>query len=158
MKTMKKASALVLALIMAMAIFAGCGGGGNSDEQEIKDITAQYQKCMNELDIFGIYDCIEPDASAQIMEQLETIVSATGMTMDEFKESDYYTAVIEQFQSMVSFDLKSVKLEVNNVKVDGDKATADVTAKIDGMADSTQTISYIKVDGKWYIDSASINL
>lgn len=158
MKTMKKASAFVLALIMAMTIFAGCGGGGNSDEQEIKDITAQYQKCMNELDIFGIYDCIEPDTSAQVMEQLETIISATGMTMDEFKESDYYTAVIEQFQSLVSFDMKSVKLEVNNVKVDGDKATADVTTKIDGMADSTQTISYVKVDGKWYIDSASINL
>lgn len=157
MKTMKKASALVLALIMAMAIFAGCGGG-NADEQGIKDITAKFQKCMNESDIFGIYDCIEPETSAQVMEQLETIISSTGMTIDEFKESEYYTAVIEQFESAVNFDMKTVQLEVNNIKVDGETATADVTAKIDGMDDSTQTMGYVKVDGNWYIDSSSMGM
>lgn len=159
MKTMKKVSALVLVLIMAMTVLAGCGGNsGGADEQGIKDVTAKFQKCMNDLDILGIYDCIEPEAGAKVKEQLETSLEALGMSMDDFKESEYYTAIIEQFESSMPFDIKTVKLEISNIKIDGEKATADVVAKSDGVEDETQSLSYVKVDGNWYIDSSSMGM
>lgn len=159
MKTMKKVSALVLVLIMAMTVLAGCGGNsGGADEQGIKDVTAKFQKCMNDLDILGIYDCIEPEAGAKVKEQLETSLEALGMSMDDFKESEYYTAIIEQFESSMPFDIKTVKLEISNIKIDGEKATADVVAKADGVEDETQSLSYVKVDGSWYIDSSALGM
>lgn len=159
MKAMKKVSALVLVLIMAMTVLAGCGGNSaNPDEQGIKDITAKFQKCMNDMDILGIYDCVEPDTGAQVKEQLETSLEALGMSMDDFKESEYYTAIIEKFETAMPFDIKTVKLEVTNIKIDGEKATADVIAKADGVEDETQSLSYVKVDGSWYIDSSTLGM
>lgn len=159
MKTIKKVSALVLVLIMAMTVLTGCGGNsGGADEQGIKDVTAKFQKCMNDMDILGIYDCVEPETGAQVKEQLETSLEALRMSMDDFKESEYYTAIIEQFESAMPFDIKTVKLEVSNIKIDGDKATADVVAKEDGVEDETQSLSYVKDDGNWYIDSSALGM
>ena len=56
------------------------------------------------------------------------------------------------------FDIKTVKLEVSNIKIDGDKATADVLAKADGVEDETQSLSYVKVDGSWYVDSSALGM
>lgn len=156
MKTIKKVSALILVLVMAMTVLAGCGG--NSDEQGIKDVTAKFQKCMNNMEILEIYDCIDPEVASQTMEQLETSLAALGMSMDDFKNSEYYTSFIEQFEASMPFDIKTVKFEVQNIKVSGETATAEVIASADGVEDSTNTLGYVKVDGVWYLDSSALGM
>lgn len=157
MKAIKKISALALVLIMAMAVLAGCGGNQdnpkvNSDEQGIIDITAKLQKCMNDLDILGIYDCVEPEASAQVIDELESNLQLLGISLEDFKNSEYYSTFVEQFKAEMPFDIQTAKFEVTNIQIDGETATADLIASAEGIEDVTNKFSYVKVDGTWYID------
>lgn len=158
MKVMKKISVLMLALIMAMAIFAGCGSDSGNDEQGIKDVTAKLQKCMNEMDVLGIYDCIDPNEATQTMEQLESGLDSLGMTIDDFEKSEYYTSMVESFKSSMPFDVATAKLDVGEIKIDGDTATAQVTASAEGTEGSVQTLNYVKVDGAWYVSADSLGM
>ncbi len=46
---------------------------------------------------------------------------------------------------------KQTEVKVKSVKVDGDKATANVTAKVDGKAENNQEVKFAKEDGDWKI-------
>ena len=116
MKTMKKVSALVLVLVMALSILAGCGGG-NSDEDAIKNVVSQLQKSINDKNMDAMFNCFDPDSAEQLNTYLDTAESL-GLSKEDLAE--------EMF-SAFGADTKSITMKVEKVTIDGDTATASVT-------------------------------
>ena len=144
MKTMKKVSALVLVLVMALSILAGCGGG-NSDEDAIKNVVSQLQKSINDKNMDAMFNCFDPDSAEQLNTYLDTAESL-GLSKEDLAE--------EMF-SAFGADTKSITMKVEKVTIDGDTATASVTMTAADTEPSTDDLPFMKVDGKWYLDGSS---
>lgn len=148
MKAMKKVSALLIAVLLSVAIFAGCGGTGASDEDAIKEVVAQFEKSVQTQNIDDMLKCFDPDSSAEVQTVIDQ-ASEFGMTKDEIASS---------FFAQLSSNPSSAKFTTENIVIDGETATADVTLNADDVEDSTSELTFKKIDGTWYIDGSGSGL
>lgn len=146
MKAMKKISVLFLALVLSVTVFAGCGG--KNDENEIKDVVAQFEKSVQTQNLDDMLKCFDPDSSADVQAVLDQAYEL-GMSKDE---------VASEFFSQLSSNPSSAKFTTENIVINGETATADVTLNADDVTDSTSELPFKKIDGKWYIDGESSGL
>ena len=122
--------ACVLALIASAAIIAGCGGGSGgttggtkTPEQVAKAFFAAIEKIDTTT---TTWDLMSAESQKAIGTKTDLVNSAKGAKSD-------------------------TKYTVGKVTVNGNKATAKVTATQSGKT-STQTVQLVKENGLWKVD------
>lgn len=114
-------SSVATSLVSAV-IVAACGGGGKSDNDKITDIIKEGGKNPSTI-------CDHLDAKI-----LKTLGGKDGC-VKAAKADD---------------SNKDPAVKINEIKIDGDKATAKVKG-----AQGDQTINFIKEDGDWKVTATS---
>jgi len=123
---MRSAAAALIALLCA-ALLAACGS--SSDEDQIRDVVQEFAEAANDKDVGAICGQVVSEAFED-QEQCE-------------KQADREGSI---------GDLGSVEdLEVSEIKVDGDTATAQIKATVGGETDEGPG-KFRKVDGEWKLD------
>jgi ketosteroid isomerase-like protein len=123
---MRSAAAALTALLCA-ALLAACGS--SSDEDQIRDVVQEFAEAANDKDVGAICGQVVSEAFED-QEQCE-------------KQADREGSI---------GDLGSVEdLEVSEIKVDGDTATAQIKATVGGETDEGPG-KFRKVDGEWKLD------
>ena len=92
--------------------------------------------------------CFDPDSAAEVQTVIDQ-ASEFGMTKDEIASS---------FFAQLSSNPSSAKFTTENIVIDGETATADVTLNADDVEDSTSELTFKKIDGTWYIDGSGSGL
>lgn len=129
----KRLLLLPLALLLVLGL-AACGGGGGGGSEESSEITAVIKKSVTSED---------PSKCTELMTQsfVEQTTDATG------------SAAVKQCEEEAKNgenDPKSV--DVTEVEVDGEKASADA-AFVGGSFDGqTLTVALVKDGGQWKLD------
>jgi ketosteroid isomerase-like protein len=123
---MRSAAAALTAFLCA-ALLAACGS--SSDEDQIRDVVQEFAEAANDKDVGAICGQVVSEAFED-QEQCE-------------KQADREGSI---------GDLGSVEdLEVSEIKVDGDTATAQIKATVGGETDEGPG-KFRKVDGEWKLD------
>jgi hypothetical protein len=122
----------LVALLVAGAAVAGCGGGP-TDEQRVRETVDAFSKATAAKD----YDRLCKRLLApKLIEQVRSV----GLPCE---------VALEQGLG----DVKDPKLTIGRVTVSGDSATADVRTSASGQAPSRDTLELTKIDGRWRIAS-----
>ncbi len=134
---------IVIAVIVILAVVIGGAlvfGGGYSQKTPEKAIMSFF-KCVDKGDVDSFIKMFPEDT----FKDLKDVMKESGEDLDEYLE----TLLKETNDSYIDeagkkwFD----KLEVTDVDIDGDYASAEV--ELDGEA---VYIDLEKIDGKWYLD------
>lgn len=129
MSTMK--TAFLTALVLAMTLFVGCGSSNGS--AEISDAVNSYFTAIGSGDWQTMYD-------------------ANNKAQQEKMDGIYKTAEaqknIAKANKMMFGDAKVLKCE--DIKIDGDNATAMVTFSI-GKNEQSKEFTFAKEEGVWKI-------
>jgi hypothetical protein len=121
-----------VALLLAFAALAGCGGGP-TDEQQVRSTVDAFSRATAAKD----YDKMCKELLApKLLEQ----VRQAGLPCE--------VALSKGLGS-----IKDPKLTVGKITVDGDSATADVRTSARGEAPSRDTLKLSRIDGRWRIAS-----
>jgi hypothetical protein len=125
-------------LLVVVASSAGCGGGHEGDAEQITGLTKQVAADARQKDWKGVCDAMSAKARASVM--------AGG----EFVGARDCAAIIGRFYALDdSPEELSGDVKVSNVKVTGDRATADVTPTFAGQ---DPTLRYVREGGEWKVD------
>lgn len=119
----------ILSILVPAIVLAGCGGGGSGSEtpeQAAKAFFAAYQN-----------------------QDADTVWSMLASNTRKEAGSNGKADLEKLFK-----EYSDLKFTVGEVTVDGDKATAEVTATVSGDS-GTQTIPLVKEDGVWKVDMAN---
>jgi hypothetical protein len=121
-----------VALLLAFAAFAGCGGGP-TDEQQVRSTVDAFSRATAAKD----YDKMCKQLLApKLLEQ----VRQAGLPC-------------EVALSKGLGGVKDPKLTIGKITVDGDSATADVRTSARGEPPSRDTLKLSRIDGRWRIAS-----
>ena len=121
--------ACVLALIASAAIIAGCGGGSGGTTGGTKtpeQVAKAFFAAIEKIDTTTTWDLMSAESQKAIGTKTDWVNSAKGAKSD-------------------------TKYTVGKVTVNGNKATAKVTATQSGKT-STQTVQLVKENGLWKVD------
>jgi hypothetical protein len=124
---------LHVAAVLAVLAGSGCGGGGPSDEQQVRSAVLAFSKATAAKD----YDEL---CKRLLAPSLVEKVTDAGLPCE---------VALEKGLGAV----RDPKLSIGAVKVDGDKATAQVNTSAAGEAPSRDTLQLTKVNGQWRIAS-----
>lgn len=140
----KKITTLSL-LILSLFIFSGCekkedAGAAkktkvekNTPEAEIKAVAEKMVKSMKEGDLENMLSCMNAD-SKKMMSLLLSDENAKKELATEMKKEG----------------AKITKITYGKVTINGDKATLECTAMVDGKEDK-EPMDFVKEDGKWVL-------
>ena len=122
-RTLARPTAAIAAALMTGALLASCSsGGGNDDDAQIKKTTEDIFAALNEGSAAGV-----------LALSCQKVVDGTP----------------EDIQDQPKQDPPIVVDKVENIKVDGDTATADVTASVKGGGQEprTESLQFVNEDG-----------
>jgi hypothetical protein len=120
----------LIALLCAAALLAGCGG---DDEGEVRDTLAQFAEATAEKDYQRLCDDL---LSPELVEQVRRVNLPCEVALRTGFE-----------------DVEQPRIEVRSVKIDGDKASAQVRSTAQNQEPSVDTVQLVKVDGEWRVNS-----
>ncbi len=124
---MRSTAAALTALVCAVLLVA-CGGSG-SDEDQIRDVVQDFGEAANDKDAGAICGLVV-SKELEDEEDCEKRVDKEGLIGG----------------------LESVKdIEIRDIKVDGDSATAKIKATLGDQTDEGPG-KFRKVDGEWKLD------
>ena len=121
---MKRFFALVLAAVMAVSVFAGCGGGGKDLKETMKTINSTYSLSLKELenkDDLKKYYSINPDSVKQFAAEIDSnnnapveivlVEAKDSAAADEVEKAlgGRYNSIISQYASYPPEKLDMVK-------------------------------------------------
>jgi hypothetical protein len=156
MKKMNRALALVLAVGMLL-VLCSCGG----DKSEIKQSISKFESACQKGDAETVVEYIDPAVASPIL----GISSLVGTLIGE-DSGDVLNSVVSFFFGLEDQDsafLQSINIDVKDVAVNGDTATAlcDVSYTVNGTDyQKDATISMTKVEGadiEWRISGIDFN-
>ena len=125
-------------MLLAGLAFTGCGGdGGGGDEDEVTEVVESFVAAGNEGDAGTICDLLAS-------EQVEDIGQRAGGDCEE---------ALGSFLDAAGRSETEVKVE--DVRVDGARATADVIVIQDGER-RTESLLLVEEDGDWRLASAGL--
>ena len=129
-------SLFLAALLFPAIAFLGCGGGGNSDEDQINSLLHSYIDYYIKSEPAQMYALL--DAGSQQRCSEENFVSFISKARDALGEREFK---IEQ---------------VVNLVVEGDSASATVIATVDGEEAGSTDNTLVKEDGEWKLKLPSV--
>ena len=127
-----------IAVLLAATALAGCGGGGDSDEDQVRDVVNSFVEAGRERDAAAACELLAAD-QVKTVEGLGSGGCAAVLGGIFAKSEDVETDV-----------------DIQDVRVEGNRATVDATVKAPGVEPRTQTILLVKEDGEWKLASAGL--
>jgi hypothetical protein len=126
----------LLIVLAALALTAaGCGDSAPSGEQQVRDTLATFSRAVEARNYQKLCDEV---FAPKLLDGLQGI----GLPCE-----------IALRNSLG--EVKDPRLTVGAVKVDGNKATAEVRTSAEGQTPSSDTIELQKIDGKWKVSALS---
>ena len=132
---------LALALCLLALILAACGAAPRDSAEEFKGEQAAVASAVEDLETAARDNDSGETCTKLFASGLLATIKAKGKTCD--------TAVEDAFK-----DADSVELTVEQVSINGTKATAKVTSGT-GSNETTETLSLEKVGAAWRISALS---
>jgi hypothetical protein len=129
-----RATALFLSLLLLPAL-AGCGGGGGDDTQQVTDAVTAFVAAGDHHDAAA--------ACALLAKQELQAVHKLG-------GGGSCASVVGKLLTHASGD---IKVKVDQVRVQGDRATADVTIRQGTGPPHSQSLLLLREDGEWKLAS-----
>jgi hypothetical protein len=130
---MRKRSLMLGATALAVLAFAACGDDGNSEDED------QITEAFEAVAVSG-----EPSACTEFQTQ-----AFAEQTTDETGE-----AAIKQCEREAE-DTVGEEIDVSNIEVDGDSATAEGAITGSFFDGQTIEVALVKEDGQWKLDEFS---
>ena len=161
---MKKTLALILAVAMVATCLTGCSLFMKQPEPEpaadaqaaeiekIEQLAARCRTACNEMDVQGILDCLTPSVAAPLRSMLKLAGNLTDTAEDQVMEL-LCTSLNADSSDYRAF-CQSLRTELSEIEVDGDKATARLTYTYEQDGQSYQgkaDAAFVRTDGVWYI-------
>ena len=128
-----------LAIALAAALAAGCGGGGVSDEDQVRDVVTSFVQAGKDRDAAEACSLLAAD-QLKVVEQL-----GGGAGCEQ---------VLGGF--LAKANAVGTDLKIEDVRVEGDRATVDATVKAAGSSPKAESILLVKEDGEWKLASAGL--
>src|SRR4051794_7355452 len=130
---------LAVAVLIVIAAIAGWGpfggGGSGSREDQVREAVVSLIHARNANDFATVCDGLAE-------QQVSGIKRSSGLTCPEALHSVPGATTIK------------TKIEVQDVRISGDRATVDATVHHNGGTGQSQSILLIKEDGAWKVASA----
>ena len=133
----KRARGAILAVCLA-ALLGGCGGGGGSDEDQVRDVVTSFVEAGKDRDAAEACSLLSAD-QVKSVEQLGGGSCATILGGIFSKARDIGTDV-----------------EIQDVRVEGDRATVDATVRAPGSQPKAESILVVRENGEWKIADAGL--
>ena len=128
-----------MAILLAAALLVGCGSGGGSDEDQVRDVVTSFVQAGKDRDAAEACSLLSAD-QVKTVESLSPGGSCATILGGIFaKAKDVSTEV-----------------DIQDVRVEGDRATVDATVRSPGSQPKAQTILVVKEDGEWKLASAGL--
>ena len=134
----RRARSAGLAVAVAAALAAGSGGGG-SDEDQVRDVVTSFVQAGKDKDA-------EEACSLLASDQVKVVERLGG-------GSDC-AEVLGGF--LARADVAGTDLEIEDVRVEGDRATVDATLNAPGSPPRAESILLVKEEGEWKLASAGL--
>jgi hypothetical protein len=128
------ATALAAALILCLAL-AGCGGGGGDDTEQVSDVVRSFVDAGNHRDAAAA-------CALLARQQLQAMRKVGG-------GGDCATVV----GSLLTGASGNTSVKIDQVRVDGDRATADVTVRQGDGPPRSSSLLLVREDGEWRLAS-----
>lgn len=141
---------LLFALVLGMT---ACG----SKTGEIKNLTADFEKACNELDLNAMLDCINPAVADGVKLATGFVGMFTDKDTDEVLDGVASLLLDEAPDDAKAF-FSSIKITTKEIEVDGENATATATIEytVSGEDyDEEAVFQYLYTDEQWYISDLS---
>jgi ketosteroid isomerase-like protein len=122
-----------LAPALALLLIAGCGDTGPTPEEQVRARIADFSRATAAKDYQALCDRIFADA---LIEDVEQIGLPCEVALRQGLE-----------------DVREPRLTVGAVRVEGDRASAEVRTSAAGEEPSRDTLELVNVDGSWKISS-----
>jgi ketosteroid isomerase-like protein len=135
---MRKRAAIVATLV-AVGLGAGCGGGGGSDEDQVREVVTAFVEAGKDRDAAEACSLLATD-QVKSVEGLGSGGSCTTVLAGIFARAE---------------DVDT-DLEIQDVRVSGDRATVDATITSAGGRPQAKSVLLVKEDGEWKIASAGL--
>ena len=119
------------ALLGALAAVAAGGCGGPSDEEQVRDTLVAFGRATARQDYEALCDRI-------LAPRLVRSVTEAGVPCERAMRAGFA-------------DVRDPQLTVGAVRVDGDRATAEVRTSAAGQEPSRDAVRLEKLDGSWRI-------
>jgi predicted small lipoprotein YifL len=122
-----------LAPVLALLVLAGCGDAGPTPEEQVRTTVSEFGRATASKDYKAMCGrLLAPD----LVDDLAQIGLPCEQALKQGLDS-----------------VRDPRLTIGTVKIDGDKATAEVRTSAAGEEPSKDTLGLVKVNGTWKISS-----
>ena len=121
-----------VAVLLAAAVLAACGGGP-SDDQQVRQTLRDFVKATADKDYKLICDQL---LAPRLVDQVKEI----GLPCEKALQRGLG-------------DVRDPRLTIGRVTVDGARASAQIRTSAAGQQPSEDTVELTKVDGRWRVSS-----
>ena len=122
-----------LAPALALLILAGCGESGPTPEEQVRSTVAEFGRATAAKDYTALCDHI---LAPELIEEVESI----GLPCER---------ALRQGLG----EVEDPRLTIGTIKIDDDKASAEVRTSAAGEQPSQDTLELVNLDGVWKISS-----
>jgi ketosteroid isomerase-like protein len=136
---MRKRDHAAVAVLLAAALIAGCGGGGESDEDQVRGVVESFVQAGEDRDAAAACDLLAAD-QVKTVEKIGPGGSCATILAGIFSKAE---------------DV-STDVEIQDVRVEGDRATVDATVKSPGSQPKAESILVVREDGEWKLASVGL--
>src|SRR4051812_13825425 len=126
---------VVLAAVLAALPAAGCGGSSGDQEAQVRDAIKAVMHARNNNDFAAVCEGLATEQAAGIRK-------SSGLSC------------AEALQSVPGATTTKTKLQIQQIRISGERATVEATVHHNGGKGQDQSILMVKEDGDWKVANA----
>lgn len=133
---MKKTITGIAALFMSIVMLASCGGTSNqpaqsNHEAEVRQTVTSFMEAYTDMDESKAVKYVTDEDLVDLPDMLAAMEDGMGEFEDMMPDIDK-EAIVDKFRTIVK---ANINYDIDKVKVDGDKATAELTVTVPDASD-----------------------